>query len=223
MTEDQALTRRERQAAERRERILDMAVHIFAQKGYHKTTTREIAEAADVGEGTIFNYFGTKSDLLLAIIDRLADTTEHRRLAEETLDMDYRKVLTWGIANRMKNLDEGFKMFLAVLPEVISIPELRERFYDHLMRPAIEIGEGHLRGRVKRGHVRGDLDVPLTVRLFRSMSLGLSLMAVLGDEVVEDALANPDRLAEAMTSLVLDGIGKEITAIDQEPTNGEDA
>ena len=45
-----ASTRRERQNAARVEQILDAAIRLFAEKGFHRTTTRDIAEAADVAE-----------------------------------------------------------------------------------------------------------------------------------------------------------------------------
>ncbi len=47
--------RRERRIAARKEQILDAAAQVFAAKGFHRATTKEIAEAADVSEGTIYN------------------------------------------------------------------------------------------------------------------------------------------------------------------------
>jgi AcrR family transcriptional regulator len=58
-------TRRQRQIAVRIEQILDAAARLFATKGFHRTTTREIAEAADVAEGTLYNYFENKNDLFI--------------------------------------------------------------------------------------------------------------------------------------------------------------
>ena len=59
--------RRERRIARRKKEILDAAARIFAEKGYANATTREIAEAADMAEGTLYNYFGGKRELLLAV------------------------------------------------------------------------------------------------------------------------------------------------------------
>ncbi len=63
----QAGGRRERRIARRRQEILAAAAQIFARKGYASTTTQEIAEQADVAEGTLYNYFGGKREILLAI------------------------------------------------------------------------------------------------------------------------------------------------------------
>lgn len=48
-------------------RVLDAAVSIFAQKGHRKTTMLEIAEKAGVAEGTIYEYFKNKQELLYSI------------------------------------------------------------------------------------------------------------------------------------------------------------
>ena len=49
--------------------IMDAATGLFAEEGFHSTSTRKIAAAAGVSEGTLFHYFGTKNVLLQAILD----------------------------------------------------------------------------------------------------------------------------------------------------------
>jgi len=51
-----------------RERILEVAQQLFASQGFHATTTREIARAAGLATGTMFNYFRSKE----AIVGSLA-------------------------------------------------------------------------------------------------------------------------------------------------------
>jgi AcrR family transcriptional regulator len=72
-----AAGRRERGKLERRRRIERAAREIFREKGYDAATTREIAERADVGKGTLFAYARDKRDLLMMIVnDELDDITE---------------------------------------------------------------------------------------------------------------------------------------------------
>ena len=52
-----------------RQRILDTAIKLFAQKGFRGTTTKEIALAAAVNEVTIFRHFASKQELYAAILD----------------------------------------------------------------------------------------------------------------------------------------------------------
>lgn len=48
--------------------ILQAAIEVFSEKGYSATSTSEISQKAGVAEGTIFRYYKTKNDLLLAIV-----------------------------------------------------------------------------------------------------------------------------------------------------------
>lgn len=59
-------SRRERQSAERRERLFRAALDLFARKGFAETTVEDITNAADLGKGTFFNYFPSKEHILLA-------------------------------------------------------------------------------------------------------------------------------------------------------------
>src|SRR5215213_10573608 len=70
----------EQVAALRRVQILDAATTVFAQRGFHRTTIRDVAKAAGVADGTIYNYFENKTALLLGILDRL---NENERRAIE--------------------------------------------------------------------------------------------------------------------------------------------
>ena len=62
---NQPMSRRERLKQEREARILEAAAAVFARKGFHQATIREIAELADVADGTIYNYYADKRDLLV--------------------------------------------------------------------------------------------------------------------------------------------------------------
>lgn len=64
---EQPLGRRERGKRDKRRRISEAAAALFAERGYAAVTTHEIAEAADVGTGTLFRHFRSKADLLVAV------------------------------------------------------------------------------------------------------------------------------------------------------------
>lgn len=65
------MSRRERGKREKQQRIRAAAAELFAAEGYEHVTTHAIAEAADVGTGTLFRYFPTKADLLVAVMNHL--------------------------------------------------------------------------------------------------------------------------------------------------------
>lgn len=56
------------------------AAKIIAEQGYAKTSTKAIADAADIAEGTLYNYFKNKRDILLAILQ------QHQQEVDELLD-----------------------------------------------------------------------------------------------------------------------------------------
>ena len=59
-----------RESGEKKERILAAAEDTFAKKGYFETTIAEIAREAGVAEGTIYEYFANKKDLLYAVPEK---------------------------------------------------------------------------------------------------------------------------------------------------------
>ena len=85
---------RERKKTAKQERILEVATRLFAEKGYEAVTTAEIAEAAEVGVGTLFRYAGSKAELLVAVMNSrfaegieagLSEATEGRAMAESII------------------------------------------------------------------------------------------------------------------------------------------
>lgn len=65
---------KERRSDELRDLILDAAARIFNEKGFERSTTKEVAREVGVSEGTIYNYFETKRNLLLSLVRRFAQT-----------------------------------------------------------------------------------------------------------------------------------------------------
>ena len=61
---------RKKQKAQRRELIEVAAKNLFVEKGFELASVEEIADLAMVSPATIYNYYGTKDELLLAIVAR---------------------------------------------------------------------------------------------------------------------------------------------------------
>jgi len=71
---------RARQKARRAQEIIDIAATLFEERGYANTTIEDLAEAAMVAPGTVYNYFGTKDGLLRGILQAHIDA---RRIERE--------------------------------------------------------------------------------------------------------------------------------------------
>ena len=55
----------------RRRQIADAAVQLFIEKGFHKTTTRQIAAAAGFSIGSLYEYFASKEDILYMVCESI--------------------------------------------------------------------------------------------------------------------------------------------------------
>ena len=60
-------------ALERKEQVLDVALSVFAAKGFHDTSMNDIAEAAGVTKPVVYQHYESKRALFLAIIDHVGD------------------------------------------------------------------------------------------------------------------------------------------------------
>ncbi len=59
---------RERQKVDRERRILTAAIQKFRDEGYKRARIEDLAEEAEVSVGTVYNYYGTKGDILIAVV-----------------------------------------------------------------------------------------------------------------------------------------------------------
>lgn len=80
----QSQPRKRLPADERRRQLLDIAAELFAERGYARTTTAELAKAAGVTEPVIYRHFDSKRDLFVALIEETATLT--LELWQERLD-----------------------------------------------------------------------------------------------------------------------------------------
>src|SRR5438477_10149566 len=66
----------------KRERILEAAVRVFAEKGFYNAKVSEVARVAGVADGTIYLYFKSKDDLLISLFeDRMEEVNRNVRAA----------------------------------------------------------------------------------------------------------------------------------------------
>jgi AcrR family transcriptional regulator len=69
-TKPRKAPRRRLSAGERRERIFDGAMRLFAERGYHSTSMTDIAEAAGITPAVIYDHFRSKAELQIELLDR---------------------------------------------------------------------------------------------------------------------------------------------------------
>jgi AcrR family transcriptional regulator len=209
MTNEKTTARRQRRIAARNKQILDAAAQVFADKGYHRATTREIADVADVSEGTIYNYFGSKEDLLIGVMTRLGESEQiAMSISPERLDqalaVSPRDFIRASIRARHDFVVQNRPMLHAVLSAILVDRDFADRYRKQLLEPVVPPLEQHMRARVERGQMR-PANVALMVRFLAAVNLGLLGLLIIGDPLLESEWESED-LVEDLVSLVLDGL-----------------
>lgn len=152
--QNSALGRVERKKLDKLNRIKRAARSLFVRKGFELTTTREIAQAADVGVGTVFLHAGSKQDLLVMIfraeagraVDAAFETMTERRLIDQLL-----RVFGALISHHERNLGLA-RVFVKELPFVDDDRHGRAAFMaDLFRRMAALIDRAQARGELRAG------------------------------------------------------------------------
>jgi len=209
MSETKGRSPRQNRRASRRAQILDGAARVFARKGFHAATTKEIADAADVSEGTIYNYFDSKDDLLLHMMARLrAEEQRSIDLApdkmEQALSLDLRELVQEVLLARQTFAFQNRSMLRAVISEILVDRDFADRYYEEMVVPTLQLLENHLEARIDRGEIRS-VDVPLFARHLLGASLGLFELLFLNDPVLTETWGSAE-MAEKLTGFFLDGV-----------------
>ncbi|CAN5713603.1 hypothetical protein BH20ACT12_BH20ACT12_08560 [soil metagenome] len=187
----------------RREQIVGAATRVFAEKGFRRATTKEVARAAGVSEGTIYNYFEDKDALLLAILDRLNETERRAADFEEGMATDFRGFLEQYLRRRISLIWENREVFRVVLSEMLVNAELRDRYVRHVVDPTMRIAEENFRSRMEQGEVR-ETDTPLAMRSVAGAVLGILVLGLLGDEEIG---SRSDEVPDVLAGLLIHGLG----------------
>jgi AcrR family transcriptional regulator len=103
-----------------RERILDAALELFRRQGFEATTTRDIAQAAEIATGTLFNYFDTKESLLASLAGE-ALAKAHAAFSRQAVEGDLTEALFALAAAELRQL-KPLRKFLRPLLETSLSP-----------------------------------------------------------------------------------------------------
>jgi len=203
MDDKSASTRRERQNAARIEQILDAAARLFAEKGFHRTTTRDIAEAADMAEGTLYNYFANKDDLLLGMMKRLTTGMTFEAMHNEALPTAEMREHVITMLQTCRDLQyQNAPMLQALLSEIFTNTELRQHYYKEQLEPSIQALERDLAKHIQLGQIR-PVDTHATARVLTGIFIGLFFLELLGDPM---AHSQRDEIEAAIISLGYEGL-----------------
>lgn len=142
----------ERLVIKRRNQMIKGAVSLFKEKGFHRTTTREIAKASGFSIGTLYEYIRTKEDVLYLVCDSIYDQVRDRLQKDLDQTEGTLESLKLGIANYFKVMDEMQDEVLVMYQEAKSLSKdalpyvLKKEFemvsmFEDVIRRCVENGE----------------------------------------------------------------------------------
>lgn len=119
----------------KQEKIIEAAIELIAEKGYHNTSTSEIAKQAGVAEGTIFRHYKTKKDLLVAIVGPVIMNLSAPVFADKFVDQVFEKdhehledFFYHFIENRFQFAKANGELIKILLQEFAFHPDIQDTF-----------------------------------------------------------------------------------------------
>ena len=105
----------------RRAEIIDAAVKIFSEKGYHAATTKEIADAAGMNVGTMFQYVKNKQDILYLVCCHIHSLIEQALYAATAEDSDPMKAIVKDVTALYEIVDQVSDYVVLMYQETASL------------------------------------------------------------------------------------------------------
>ncbi len=156
----------------RRRQIVDAAVPLFVEKGFHKTTTRQIAKAAGFSIGTLYEYVASKEDVLYLVCDAIHDQIERRIGAVLSRVQKGREALAAMVREFFLTSHRMSDVYLLMYQETHALPpQWREKVLEKELRINELIHQG-----LKRIAESGDLG-DLDGDALKLLSHNISVMA----------------------------------------------
>jgi TetR/AcrR family fatty acid metabolism transcriptional regulator len=193
----------DRLAAVRRDHIVDAATRVFAAKGFNGSSIRDVARAAGVADGTIYNYFDNKESLLFAILDRLNETARRQQDMTVAPGADAAEFVRAYVRHRFAVLEHvGFDSFQVLLSELLVNARLRERCLSEIIEPTFAIADAASGAWTESDQPRR-YDARLLVRAQAGLVVGCLFLKLCGEPLLNERWAElPDLIADLIVNNV---------------------
>lgn len=159
------LNRRQAAKVRTRQKVLDAARTLFAERGYEPATIRDIAKGAGMSTGAVFANFQDKAELFEAVLSEdmagLAETLKAAAAAESSLRARLLAALTAGYHGSLEQLP----LVQAVVARSWFQPVASEMRTRAAIKPLVMVVSDALQAGVREGELRQDADVRLLSEL----------------------------------------------------------
>jgi AcrR family transcriptional regulator len=167
---------RQRKKAAVRAKIIATAVELFSRHGLVEVTVEHIADVADVGKGTIYNYFATKEDIVVAFMADLEAKIQARPGRSVISRGSLGSILTEFVRYHFR-LKRPYHPFVRVFLGQMFVRT--EQFLPYMveMQKAIDPPLEELFRRLQaRGVMRKDVQIAQLIPVFKTIHLGLTAL-----------------------------------------------
>jgi len=192
-------------SAERRAEIVRSAIHVFAEKGFRGTTTRELAAAAGVTEPVLYQHFHAKSDLYCAIIEAKAgEISGNAAMLAELAAAGEDRAFFGAIGETiLRRYQEDPDLGRLLLFGSLERHEMADLFFERLYRSFYKMVTGYIRRRVRQGAFR-KVNPEAAGRGLIGMLSYHGLVTLLFPR--QFTITKPRQIADQMVSVFLEGI-----------------
>jgi len=189
-----------------RDKILESAIRLFAEKGFSGTTTREIAGKAGVNEALIFRYFSTKRDLYSAIIERkISEEPGFEYPLEAFKETRDDWLIFKSIAIRMFDCVEKDPCFIRLLHfSALEGHELSDMFFDTYVQYQRMLLSDYIERRISEGAFK-NVNPVLAARAFIGMVINYILVQEIFGEKKRRKIKR-EEVADTFVKIFLEGI-----------------
>lgn len=194
---------KEQMVEARRTQILMGAAQVFVEKGFHKATTKEIAKTAGVSEGTIYNYFDNKRELLVALMDTAVTDSLKQLIIDQPPD-NPKELIRAIMRDRFQLAKESGHLIAPVVAEVFNDVELRELLYRRVIMPIASHLEQYIQAHIDSGEFR-QIDPVIVTRAIMGGLVFNYMLKLTGLDPRYDKISD-EFLIEQLVSLFLDGL-----------------
>jgi AcrR family transcriptional regulator len=190
---------------DRREQIIDAAMHIFAQKGFARATNKDIAREAGITPGLIYHYFESKEALLKAIIEGRSPLRFINTLPPQALTLPPEVFLRFMVMQVLSIIEEEnfIQLIRVFLPEVVYNPNTGSTISNALQQ-VLGFLETYFQAKMEAGELR-KTDPSLLPQLL----IGSIMAFVLRRNVLRDPLVlhyTHEQIADAVVETMLKGL-----------------
>jgi len=188
---------------ERRDALINAAIQVFIEKGFHNATVRDIGRRAHMTQGTIYNYVGSKDDILYMVCDRIV--AEYNDQTRKALDTSHEPV------ERVRSAVRAICEVMYRHRREILLIYQDSHLLDARSRRVILARVEEFIGMFERiiADAARELSVPLAhPHLSANMLTFLPVMIALRGWSLKNDLA-PDLVIEQITAFIVRGLGLE--------------